>query len=366
MGRIKRYSWLIFIFCLSCILLFPVIRGRVPLPLDALTGSYYPWLDYKWGYSVGVPVKNASLSDVFSQLYVWRSHAVDQIRTGIFPLWNPHSYSGMPLLANWQSAVLYPLNLLMLVFGNLTGWTLLVFLQLLLSQVFMYLFLRTINRSKIACLTGSVIFCLSGYMMTNLEYVTVGHTFLWLPAGLLILNRYLTAGKTRYLLYLPFIIYLQTTAGAVYPLVYSCFIFGAYLIYLKLYDRYKLPLLRPILFLILGFFFSAIQIIPTAELAARSIRFTDPNIIEHGFGLLPLKYLSTLISPDIFGNPGTNNFRGFLGYQETSGYFSLTGLAVLIVSLPWLLRIKYGRFWTILAILFLGFGIRQSHLQPDI
>ena len=47
-------------------------KGFVPLPADGLTGMYFPWLDFKWGYQVGVPVKNSLLSDAFGQFFVWK------------------------------------------------------------------------------------------------------------------------------------------------------------------------------------------------------------------------------------------------------------------------------------------------------
>lgn len=59
---------------------------------------FFHWLDYKWGYVVGVPVKNPLLSDVPSLLYPWCSFTIDQI-------WNPFYFGGMPLLANFQSVV---------------------------------------------------------------------------------------------------------------------------------------------------------------------------------------------------------------------------------------------------------------------
>lgn len=41
------------------------LKGLVPFPGDLLVGAYYPWLEYKWGYEVGVPIKNQLISDIF-------------------------------------------------------------------------------------------------------------------------------------------------------------------------------------------------------------------------------------------------------------------------------------------------------------
>jgi hypothetical protein len=44
------------------------------------------------------------------QFYPWREYAFDLLRQGQLPLWNPYNGAGAPLLANYQSALLYPLN----------------------------------------------------------------------------------------------------------------------------------------------------------------------------------------------------------------------------------------------------------------
>jgi len=44
------------------------------------------------------------------QFYPWRRFALDAIRSGHLPLWNPYLGNGAPLIANHQSAVFYPPN----------------------------------------------------------------------------------------------------------------------------------------------------------------------------------------------------------------------------------------------------------------
>jgi hypothetical protein len=44
------------------------------------------------------------------QFYPWREYGFDLIRHGQLPLWNPYNGAGAPLLANYQSALLYPPN----------------------------------------------------------------------------------------------------------------------------------------------------------------------------------------------------------------------------------------------------------------
>ena len=47
------------------------------------------------------------------QFVPWRQFALNSIRQGHLPLWNPMLGMGAPLLANYQSALLYPPNILL-------------------------------------------------------------------------------------------------------------------------------------------------------------------------------------------------------------------------------------------------------------
>ncbi|MCX6705475.1 MAG: hypothetical protein NT162_04045 [Candidatus Woesebacteria bacterium] len=174
----------------NLVLFAPMLRGLVPLPTDALAGAYYPWAGQFWGFVAGIPYKNISLTDVFSQLFPWRSLAIDLIKQAVPPLWNPYSFSGYPLLANWQSAPFYPLNLLMFIFGNTHGYGIMVFLQPILAASFMYIFLRQLKLSRVAAGLGGLVSAYSGFVMVYLEYATIGQIMIWLPLILYIFYKY--------------------------------------------------------------------------------------------------------------------------------------------------------------------------------
>src|SRR5687768_18070957 len=44
------------------------------------------------------------------QFYPWRLAALEAVKGGEWPLWNPWVGNGAPLLANYQSGLLYPPN----------------------------------------------------------------------------------------------------------------------------------------------------------------------------------------------------------------------------------------------------------------
>src|SRR5687767_6587681 len=52
------------------------------------------------------------------QFYPWREFAMSEFAQGRFPLWNPYNGAGAPLLANYQSALLYPPHVLYWLFSG--------------------------------------------------------------------------------------------------------------------------------------------------------------------------------------------------------------------------------------------------------
>jgi len=320
---------IILLLLFNLVLFGPMLSGLVPLPTDALAGAYQPWAGQFWGFVAGIPYKNISLTDVFSQLYPWRELAMDLIRGGAWPLWNQFSFSGYPLLANWQSAPFYPLNFLMLIFGNPRGYGLMVFLQPILAGSFMYLFLRQIKLSRTPALFGALVSAYSGFVMTYLEYATLGQIMAWLPLILYFFEKYFENHEIRFLAFAGLCFFPVLTGGFFQPAFYVLLTASLY----WLFRAKKISLLGlGLVFIVVGAFTAALQLIPTLELLELSIRSLDHNIVEYHYGLLPVQNLISFLAPDFFGNPVTGNFWGVMQYQEAAGYFSVVAFALTIAA----------------------------------
>ena len=48
--------------------------------------------------------------DSFLYFYPYKDYVAQALGSGRFPLWNPHLFMGVPLFANMQTAILYPLH----------------------------------------------------------------------------------------------------------------------------------------------------------------------------------------------------------------------------------------------------------------
>jgi len=285
---------------------------------------------------------------------------MDTFRHGQFPLWNPLSFSGTPLLANWQSAPFYPLNILMMVFGNVWGWSLMVMMEPFLAGVFFYLMLRLHGLGKSESLGGGIVFTLSGFMATNPESNTTGQIFMWVPILIILIKKYLLTKKEIYLWFLPWVIFYILSGGFFQPALYALAVGFVYGLWSGI--NFK----KIILYFGLGIIMGSIQLIPTFELLNQSIRYLDPNLANYNFGLMPAKLLLTLLAPDFFGNPVTGNYFGFMGYQETTGYAGMVAVVLALGAIfnknKRLSKLKITAFVFLVATLVLAFDNPLSRL----
>ena len=173
-----------------------LLKGLLPIPSDTIVGLYHPFRDfYSKDYPNGIPFKNFLITDPIRQQYPWRELSLSLEKRLEFPLWNPYNFSGTPLLANFQSAAFYPLNILFLPAGRQgllpfnIGWSILILLGPLLVGIFLYFYLDNLKLSRWACFLGALSFSFSGFFIAWMEWGTITHTALWLPLILLSIDK---------------------------------------------------------------------------------------------------------------------------------------------------------------------------------
>lgn len=356
MKKLLKIWPLLIILAVWAILFWPFIKGKLlPVPADIIAGVYYPWLDYKWGFTVGVPVKNPLLSDIPSLLYPWRSLVIDELKSGRWPLWNPYYFGGMPLLANFQSAVFSYTNIFFLFFSKPIAWSLGVITSPLLTMLAFYIYLKNRKLSSISSLFGSIIFGLCGFEIAWMEYNVHGHTMLFLPLMLLAIDQ-IFKSKKGWLLLLSLFVAFQIFAGYIPVVIYSYLIIVFYLLYFYIIPQIKEKNINIkiyiliFLFFVLGLGIACIQILPGYELAVNSIRKIDPLVSASNASYLPLKNLITAVAPDIFGNPGSGNYFGKAFYDNFYFFIGTGTLILIFYSLFFIKRNKEILFWWILVI----------------
>src|SRR3989344_1083111 len=320
------------------------LLGKIPVPTDTLVGAYYPWLDYKWGYEVGVPVKNPPISDVFSQFFLWKYLSLDLIKSGEWPLWNPYSFSGTPLLATYHSATLLPFNILLFL-PKYMGWGMYIFGQTLVAALGIYFLLGKYVKTEAPKIAGSLVFSLSGLMATWVEFGTGVWATAVLPWVFLFLTKYWETRKIRFLSLLTFSFVCLFLAGHTQLTLYSSLLFFLFCVYQIFTKQIKKHLVfLPVIFLALAVGLVALQFLPTIDLANYSVRADEEYTSTFNYGLNGVYELIRLFAADFFGNPTTYNYWGSVSYHEQTSFLGTLTL-VFIIPLILKFRTKENIFW---------------------
>lgn len=319
-----------------------ILHKSLPVPADTIVGLYYPFRDlYAKTNPNGLPFHNFLITDPVRQQYPWRSLAISLEKRFQLPLWNPYSFGGAPLLANFQSAVFYPLNILFFLLPFATAWSVLIILEPILGGLFLYFYLRNLKLHPMACLLGSIAFSFSGFSVAWMEWNTVLHTVIWLPLILLAKDKLLQKWNIRWTIVFLFAEIAAFFGGHLQSLFYAICVSNAYLavrIFQKAQEKNSnknivLNMIKIYVpFLIAGlvmFTITAIQWIPTLQFINFSARNVDQNWHQIGW-FIPWQNAVQFIMPDFFGNPATGNYWGIWNYAEFVGY---VGIVPLITSL---------------------------------
>lgn len=291
---------------------FPVFKGEIPFPGDLLVNTNPYSAQSFLGYAPGGYPNKAQGPDVITEIYPWRHFSVSQIKLGNIPFWNPYNFSGNPQMADFQTAVFYPLNLLYLILPFNLSWSLLILLQPLLAAIFMYLFLkRGIGLKDFASFIGGIAFGFCSYITVWIEYGNIGHTLLWLPLILLFTKQYFNKATAKNLFGISvsfiFAILAGYIQGVFYILVVS-FLYYNYLVFKdkKVFNNHKKNFLF-LISLLIPIVITSFQILPTLGIFANSTRGAY-SLLQIEKNLLPVFNWITIFVPDFFGNPATRNY----------------------------------------------------------
>lgn len=345
---LKKYFNILTILLITFIFFWKVfLRNLIIFPGDMLVGAYYPWLDHQWGnLSTGVPIKNPYITDIFSQIFPWKNLIIQSFKQGQWPLWNIFSYSGYPLLANFQSGALNPFNFLFLLFGMINGWNIFLISGVFLSAITMYFYLKIIKKNNLASVIGAITYSFSGFSILWMPYANANYSLAAIPLIFILIENYLKKLNFTYLLLISPLIFFIVSAGHLQILFYSLIITFLYLIFRlkqqKIKFKKKFIIFVPFL---LGISLSSIQLLPTFELSNLSIRNDEQFIKTQNYGLSPLGKIITLFSPDFFGNPSTFNYWGFFNYHETNFYVGIIGLVAIVWTIINFRKLKIEKFF---------------------
>lgn len=309
LGKLFQHQNLCALFCLLIVTVAIYnpffFQGLIPFPGNLLVSFHFPWDAGGFaGYNSWTTHKEVIAADAIRQIYPWRHLVIEQIKSGHLPLWNPYNFSGTPLLANLQSSVFFPGNLVFFVLPFVWAWVGLVIFLPMVFAFGTYLFLRSLKLSFFPALLGGIIAMNVSIFSLWQEQLIHMQSYLFLPFILLAVNIAADKKQWRFLLVIPFLIAFAFFGGHAQSVAYLCLLSFLFMVFKRI------PLLWMVPVFALGIGVAAVQLLPTAELYFHSAREVSQTMALFPKTILPPSSFISLLAADFFGNPATNNYFG--------------------------------------------------------
>jgi hypothetical protein len=272
---------------------------------------------------------------------------------GEFPLWNPYMFGGMPLFANIQSGVLFPLNWGFLFLAPQWAMNLTMLAAYSLAGLGAYLFARRAGANIVGAFVTGFVWMFCGFMIAPLGHTTSIHAASLTGWILWAVESYAQTGRRGRAALIAVFIALQVFAGHPQTLVYSSSLVGAYTLVMALAKR---PARRfyfySLAMICVGAGLAAVQLIPTAELAHYSFRAAIDYEFFSSFSMPP-SFLLNFFAPFRAGGGDGRFFQihytGANFYAEYIGYVGLMTLALAFTAIT-MKRDAQTLFWTCAAL----------------
>jgi hypothetical protein len=307
--------------------------------------------------------------DIVDQMYPFQRFVSDSLHQGVFPLWNPYSLAGYPVVGDPQASLFYPPTLLSMFAPGafplrLKTVELVLVLHVILAGVGTYLLSRELGVGRLGALAAALVFMFGGFLPIHVEHETWVKAVAWIPLVFLAFHRALRTAKLGPTLGAGMLLGLSLLTGHTQTSVYTVYLLLLHCLHECLphiATRHYRQVLRrfALLFLIvmIGLGISAVQVLPAFEYLRHTTRGQHDYSQElvPGIGSLDLV---TILLPGAFGvSKSLPAGSPYLGGEPTNHlYLGLSTVALALAS--WWSRNEHKRFFLILAALatFLAFG----------
>ncbi len=278
-------------------------------------------------------------------------------------LWTPLLSSGFPVAADPTVQTWYPLSIL---FSSVNSWNAFVISAYVLSSCFVYGYVYSLNRSRLAGFVAGIVYGMSAFMMAHLGHTTMIHTAVWLPLLIWALERLRHNVAAHWYGIGVLSITMGALAGHPQILVYTLGIGTAYVTILGCSGPVR-PWKYYGLFLsvmILGLGLAAIQLLPTAELTRLGMRHQMSFAMFNDCSLHPYQSIALLFPYLLGGIPGSiyGPYFGPCNVHELSGYIGLLPLILAGVGFLAYLKRSMVWFWTVVGLI--GFLLTLGDATP--
>ena len=316
MRRYRLDLWILLGFLALPLLLYgPVtLGGRTMIPADNLY-QWAPWTAVADQFDVTTP-QNSLITDLVIQNYAWKRFAVDSLRGGEIPLWNPYLFAGAPFLANGQHSMLYPFSWLFFVLpaARAYGWYTLS--QLWLAGALMYVLGRVLGMRRGSAALAGLVYQGSGFMLTSAAvFPMIIGAAAWLPLLLACIEKVAApkdaGGSSKTLLWTGLgaaALGLSILAGHIEITYYTLVVMAGFATWRVVGGAWRIKAVwRPAGWLAtmvaLGLLLGGVQLIPFYEVGQVNFRQGASTFEQVRGYAFPLRRVLTLALPNFFGNP---------------------------------------------------------------
>ena len=292
----------------------------MPVPLDEVVRGY----PYR-GLFPDVQAKNPLTNDTVKQILPWMHTVREQFSQGRAPLWNPHLFSGYPLLGNGQSAPFSPVFLLTLFVPLPKQMVAMAALKLFIALLFGFLLVRRETGSEWAALFGSAVFAFSIFTFCFLYYPMTAVTLLLPAAAYAVLLSLRSRSRAPFVLVVLVIAALMA-GGHPESVVHVAMAVLALVAVEWLAPQWEAQRFtlrdfgRVVVASLLGLLISAPAWLPVAEQAMVSLRVLHLEKVAAS-PRFPATALWAMTNPDGFGNPAHGNWNWIYSYTHVASLY---------------------------------------------
>ena len=279
---------------------------------------------------------------------------VENIRKGIFPLWNPLTFSGVPYAGDISVFPFYLGNMFWLIFKPLIALTSLAVVEIFLMGFFCWLYLGKIGFDKYLRILGAVLVMFSGSVVTHIGNISILNVIIWLPLVLYFLERSFESNKLRDVLLTSLFLSISFLGGHLQFFYLNGLFLGLYFIF-KIRGDIKEKIVKGGLVVLFFVGMSAFQIIPLMEYVGLTTRPVNDFEYASSGSLSPVVF-PRLILAEFYGRlvdgyswgPGALIERG---YADVTGYVGVVSLLLFIFAV--IKKVEKTKFWIISGVSFL-------------
>ena len=307
---------------------------------------YLPWLLIICPFILMSPVfltgKAIYWGTPLLQFVPWWTQAWRTLLSGELPLWNPLIGLGAPLLANYQTALLYPPTWIYFLLAALAGvkgiaWggALMVAAHLAWAGWGMHKLAQRLGWSPLATVVAGLTYGLSGYLVARSHFLSINAAAAWLPWVLLATYELVFSERPRRAaLRLALVVGLQLLSGHAQVTWYTLLLATAWLLYWAVQKGGWGGVWRPLARFVGGGAWAgalaAAQLLPTGEYLLQSQRAAEYGYEQAMiFSFWPWRLL-TLFSPNLFGSQAQGDYWGYATYWEDAIYIGFLGIILVL------------------------------------